>query len=295
MDWIVGYYLTVELRKNCRLVLLSFLFVSFCHASTEQTEKTIRIGVTPVFLNYQTSMLGDWKLYLQERLGRPVQFVQRTTYKEITDLILQDKIEFAWICGYPYLQYQNSLQLLAVPLYHGRPVYQSYLIVHASDQTTTSIAQLQNKIFAYSDPDSNSGYLVPQYQIQRLGADRSDFFRRSFFTWAHEKVVEAVAMGVAQGGAVDGYVWDTLAMFNPEVTRHTRVAQKSQEFGFPPFVASNNVSEEDFYAIQNVLLQMNTDSKGIQLLQRLNLDGFSIQDRSLFDGIAAMKEVVEQK
>ncbi|MEH6471403.1 MAG: PhnD/SsuA/transferrin family substrate-binding protein [Halopseudomonas sp.] len=277
------------------VILLSLSFNSVGHASTEQTDRPIRIGVTPVFLNYQTSLLEEWQHYLQDRLHRPVRFVQRTTYKEITDLILQDQIEFAWICGYPFLQFQNQLRLLAVPLYQGRPVYQSYLIVPATDTTTTSIEHLQGKIFAFSDPDSNSGYLVPQYQIQQLGADRNNFFRRSFFTWAHEKVVEAVAMGVAQGGAVDGYIWDTLAMINPEITRNTRVAHKSPEFGFPPFVASANVAEEDFSAVQNVLLNIHKDSEGLSLLKRLNLDRFSIQDASLFDSINSMKIAFEQQ
>ncbi len=283
--------------KRCfgLVILLSLSFNSVGHASTEQADRTIQIGVTPVFLNYQTSLLEEWQHYLQDRLHRPVRFVQRTTYKEITDLILQDEIEFAWICGYPYLQFQNQLRLLAVPLYQGRPVYQSYLIVPAADTTTTSIEDLQGKIFAFSDPDSNSGYLVPQYQIQQLGADRNKFFRRSFFTWAHEKVVEAVAMGVAQGGAVDGYIWDTLAMINPEIIRNTRVAHKSPEFGFPPFVASVNVAEESFSAVQNVLLNIHKDSEGLSLLKRLNLDRFSIQNASLFDSINSMKKVLEQQ
>lgn len=284
----------IRLRRTTRLLLLILLLSSVCHASPVQQADPIQIGVTPVFLNYQTALLGEWQRYLQQQLQRPVRFVQRTTYKEITDLILQDRIDFAWICGYPYLQFQDQLRLLAVPLYQGQPLYRAYLIVPASDTTTTSIEQLQGKIFAYSDPDSNSGYLVPQYQIQQLGADRSHFFRRSFFTWAHEKVVEAVARGVAQGGSVDGYIWDTLAMINPEITQHTRIAGKTREFGFPPFVANNSVSGDDFSQVQQVLLNMNQDSEGLSLLERLNLDGFSIQDKSLFDGIDQMKRAIEQ-
>jgi phosphonate transport system substrate-binding protein len=279
--------------RTARLLLLSLLLGNICQAAPPQ-QNQISIGVTPVFLNYQTALLGEWQRYLQQQLQRPVRFVQKTTYKEITDLLLQERIDFAWICGYPYLQFQHQLQLLAVPLYQGKPLYRSYLIVPSSDTTTTSIKQLKGKIFAYSDPDSNSGYLVPQYQIQQLGDDRARFFRRSFFTWSHENVVEAVAKGIAQGGAVDGYIWDTLAMINPDITAKTRVAKQSQTFGFPPFVASSSVSESDFYAVQTVLLNMNQNSQGLTLLKRLNLDGFSIQDSSLFDGIEQMKRLIEQ-
>ena len=286
--------MTIMKRGYYILFLLFFFINNIAFAYHVQPDNPIRIGVTPVFLNYQTSLLSEWQHYLELKLKRSVKFVQRTTYKEITDLILQDEIDFAWICGYPYLQFQDNMKLLAVPLYQGKPLYQSYLIVPASDKTTTSIKQLQGKIFAYSDPDSNSGYLVPQYQIQLLGEDRSTYFRRSFFTWSHEKVVKAVAMEVAQGGAVDGYIWDTLERISPEITKHTRVAQKSQSFGFPPFVANSNTSTEDFGALQNVLLSMSNDSQGLSLLKRLNLDGFSIQEKDLFDGIGTMIQAIAQ-
>ena len=70
-------------------------------------------------------------------------------------------------------------------------------------------------MLAYSDPDSNSGFLVPQYEMLRIGVNPITHFRKTFFTYAHRKVVQAVADGVAQGGAVDGYVWETLALRTP--------------------------------------------------------------------------------
>ena len=107
----------------------------------------------------------------------------------------------------------------------------------STDTKSASILDLRGKIYAFSDPDSNSGWLVPQAELQRGGNDRATFFRKSFFTYAHRRVVDAVAAGVAQGGSVDGYVWDTLQILHPELTQKTRVASKSQEFGFPPLVA----------------------------------------------------------
>ena len=105
---------------------------------------------------------------------------------------------------------------------------------------------LRGKIYAYSDPDSNSGWLVPQAPLQRSGNDRATFFRKTFFTYAHRRVVDAVAAGVAQGGSVDGYVWDTLQKLHPELTQKTRVAHRSMEFGFPPLVARANLPDDEF-------------------------------------------------
>jgi len=255
--------------------------------ATEDT-RVIRIGVTPVFLDYQTAFLEDWRQYLSARLRRPVKFTQRSSYREIMELLLADELDFAWICGYPFVRFRPHLRLLAVPVYQGQPLYQSYLIVPSSDVTTKSLTELKGRLFAYSDPDSNSGYLVPQYQLYSSGQDREEFFRKSFFTWAHQKVVEAVAAGLADGGAVDGYVWETLKKVNPALTGKTRVVSKSKKFGFPPFAARKNIDDADFAMVQLVLTRMAQDPQGQALLHRLNLDGFKVEDENLFDSIAEL-------
>jgi len=248
----------------------------------------MRIGITPVFLDNQTGFIGRWGDYLETRLGRPIQFRQRSTYRQVMDLLLGNELDFAWICGYPYLRFEHALKLVALPLYRGEPLYQSYLIVHSDDRITSSMADLKGRIFAYSDPDSNSGFLVPQHRILALGEDRENYFRNSFFTWSHQKVIAAVSVGLADGGAVDGYIWETMNERTPELTAHTRIVNRSKKFGFPPIVANRSLPDRDMLALQQVLLGMASDPEGLELLEELNLDGFSQQDASLFDGIGEL-------
>ena len=252
----------------------------------------IRIGLTPVFLDDQLDFLKRLRSYFAERLETPVRFVQRGSYREIVELIRAGKIDFAWLCGYPFVRFKRDMSLLAVPLYYGNPLYQSYLIVPASDTTTTSLQDLKGKVFAFSDPDSNSGYLYPQYQLLRAGKDASTFFSRTFFTWSHRKAIEAVGVGLAQGGTVDGYVWDTLSLARPALTAATRTVSRSPELGFPPFVARAKIPEDVFRKMQNVLLSMRRDVEGASLLKTLNLDGFVAGNDQFYDGIADMANAV---
>jgi len=253
----------------------------------------VRIGLTPVFLDDQVAFLNTWRDYFAGLLDRAVLFVQRGTYREIVELLRQGNLDFAWVCGFPYVRHRGEMKLLAVPLYLGRPLYRSYLIVPAADTRTHSVLDLRGKVFAYSDPDSNSGFLYPNYALLRLRENPDSFFGRTFFTWSHRNVVEAIGSGLAQGGAVDGYVWETLRFRHPDMVGKTRVVEKSPEFGFPPFVAAAHVSTRDFLAMQHVLVGMRDEPDGLVLLGRLNLNGFAPGEDKLFDGIAAMMRAVD--
>ena len=275
-------------------LLLSLPYACALHATELPAKQPIRIGLTPVFLDDRATFVNEWRDYLQRSLGKPVTFVQRGSYREIVDMLREEKLDFAWLCGGPFVRNKKNLRLVAVPLYLRKPLYQSYLIVPNSDKQTQSLADLYQKIFAFSDPDSNSGHLYTEYLLAKRGKNPSSYFTKSFFTWSHRKVVEAVASGLAQGGAVDGYVWDTLALSHPELTSKTRVVAKSPQFGHPPFVSGAAASKQDIAAIQQVLLNMVNDEEGGRLLKRLNLDGFVYGNGRLFDSIEEMVRFVEK-
>ncbi len=288
--------LRLDSKRYYWLVVLSAcLWLYFSHVSAaENGQKGIRIGLTPVILTDQTSFLKDWQEYLSERFGRPVEFVQRQTYREIVELLSGGDLDAAWLCGYPYVQHRDEFELLVVPMFQGKITYHSYLIVPVSDGQTKGLSDLKGKVFAYSDPDSNSGYLYPQVKLIQLGFMPRYFFSKTFFTWSHRDVVKAVADGVANGGAVDSYVWETLAANEPELVGRTRVVSKSPAFGFPPLVVRRNVPRKRSVELRHAFIGMSEDKKGEILLKRLNLDGFATEPDSIYDSIETAAKILEE-
>jgi phosphonate transport system substrate-binding protein len=246
-----------------------------------------RFATTPVFLDDHQALLNDWAAYLSPRMDMPIRFVHRRSYRDITELLLGGRVDCAWVCGAPYVQHKDRWHLLAVPLYEGEPLYRSYVIVRQSSKYG-SLADLKGHTFAYSDPDSNSGHHVPRYRIRQLGSDPATFFGRSFFTYGHPRVIEAVASGLADGGAVDGYVWETLALRSPALVSKTKVIDRSAKYGFPPIVVPDTVNPGQTERFRSILLGMSADPAGVALLRRLNLDGFAREKESVFAGIAAV-------
>ena len=264
---------------------------SISHA--ESRDPPLKFGITAVILQDQGEFLAQWETHLEARLGRDVEFVQRGSYAEVSELLSRDAIDIAWVCGAPYVRHRDRWRLVAVPLYEGEPRYQSYLIVRASDTRRRAYADLQGIVFAYSDPDSNSGYLVPQFEMLKQGFRSATLFRKTFFTWAHQDTVRAVAVGLAQAGAVDGYIWETLARIDPELTRATRVAAKSDWYGFPPIVARASLADDDLDAIRRIFVTMDDDDEGRRLLGRMNLDGFVPGQDAWYDRIRQIIRFVD--
>jgi phosphonate transport system substrate-binding protein len=250
--------------------------------------RDLNFGLTPVILNDRQQFLQQWGSWMAQHLLHDIRFFQRTKYREIMDLLLSGRLDLAWVCGYPYVREKEKVQLLVVPVYLGKPNYHSLIITGSSNTEINSFADLKNGVFAFSDPDSNSGYLYPSYRLQQIKSTPGRYFSRSFFTWSHQNTIEAVAVGLAQGGAVDSYVWDQMKILQPDLVNQTRVIEQSPSFGFPPLVTRKNIDPTLFDLLQNLFLNMDKSSQGKQMLQSLGLDGFRITSPHLFDTIEEM-------
>ncbi len=251
-----------------------------------QASGAIRFGLTPVFLDNDLSLLKRLQDFLGRQTGREIQLVQRKTYEEITSLLISGQLTAAWICGYPYTNYSRQLAVVAVPVWRGKPLYQSYLIV-AADRTAAKLIDLRSDLHAFSDPNSNSGYLVTLAALAKIRQKPDEFFRKTFFTYSHRNVVRAVASGLAESGSVDGYVWEVIAEIEPELARRTKVIARSEWLGFPPVACLKRFKSSPYtQAVERALLNMQSDPDGAEVLRLLRLDGFVTAPPNIYDGIA---------
>jgi phosphonate transport system substrate-binding protein len=278
-------------RRALGCLVAGSVAATFTSKSIAQSGE-LRFGLTPVFLTSDLDLLDRLEAYLESATGRPVQLITRRTYQEITALLVSAQLDGAWICGYPFVAYRSQLELLAVPVWRGRPLYQSYLISDAG-RSVTNIDELAGDIHAFSDPDSNSGFLVTAAELAAKRTKPERFFRQTIFTYGHRNVVRAVASGLAQSGSVDGYVYEVLREVEPAITEATRVVRASDWFGFPPIACpASAVGSESTETLRKALLSMHEEPEGRSVLHALRLDSFAGEPASLFDPIAANMALV---
>ncbi|QRM34348.1 PhnD/SsuA/transferrin family substrate-binding protein [Microvirga sp. VF16] len=252
----------------------------------------LRFGLTPVFLTSDLELLDRLRSYLEHATGFPVRLVTRRTYQEITSLLLSGQLDAAWICGYPFVANQPRLALVAVPVWRGRPLYRSYLIT-GRDRQADGLKALKGDVHAFSDPDSNSGWLVTAAALARDNRTPERFFGRTIFTYGHRNVIRAVASGLAMSGSVDGYVYEVMRETEPDLIAPTKVIRQSEPMGFPPIACAASIMDASrTEALRTALVRMADHPDGQAVLRLLRLDGFSIEAPGLYDMIAAEMAVV---
>lgn len=231
--------------------------------------------------------------YLGTRLGRPIELVQRRTYAEVNDLIERGEVDLAFVCTRAYVMGHRDfgMELLAAPQVGGETVYYSLLIVPAESQAR-SMADLRGRVFAFTDPLSNTGHMYPTYLVQQLGETPATFFERTFYTYSHDDAIRAVAEGLAGGAAVDSVVYEFALAREPELGQRTRIIHRSPPFGMPPVVVNPDIRPQLRARLQEILLQMDTDAQGRAALAMAGFDRFVLIEDDAYDGVRELEQQV---
>ena len=232
----------------------------------------------------------DFLRYIQEKIGTKVEYVDREGYAEINEMLGNGQLDAAFVCSGPYVDghAQFGLELLAAPQAYGATVYYSYIIV-PKESPVRSFAELRGKRFAFTDPLSNSGKLVPTYMLARMNETPESFFKEFVFTKAHDKSIKAVAQGVVDAAAVDSLIWEYLNASSPEFTAKTRILEKSPPYAIPPLVVPRDMAPALKESLRQTVLNAHTDPKGREILRQMRIDRFVQIPDSAYDSVREMQ------
>jgi len=228
--------------------------------------------------------------FIGTKMDRKVSLIQRKTYGEVNELFKTGQVDLAFICSGPYAveKEKYGFEALATPIVRGEPYYQSYLIVNKTS-TYQNLNDLRDKVFAFTDPDSNTGALVPKYWLSKIGETPESFFKSFSYTYSHDNSIMAVARALVDGATVDGHKWEYFQAKNPIFSSRTRVIQKSEPFGSPPLVASVALPPQDKDLIQQFVFTMHLDRQGKNILDNLMIEKFVLPDEKWYEPVRQMK------
>lgn len=221
--------------------------------------------------------------YLEKQTGRNIILIQRKTYQEVNDMLARGVVEVAFVCTGAYWEGSRagSMELLVVPQVDGKHTYQSLLIVPHHSRAI-GMKGLRDKVFAFTDPLSNSGYMYPLSLLRKSGKSPETFFSRTIFTYSHDRSIVSVMEGIADGAAVDSIIYDSLARQDPEVARLTKVVHRSPEFGIPPVVVPRHIKPETAALLKEIFLGAHKDPEGSKALAEIGVERFVEADQAMY-------------
>ena len=234
--------------------------------------------------------------YLSNRLDLTITVVDPGNYGKLNTMLKNGDVDVAFVCSGPYVEGREAfgLELLAAPVVNGEAAYYSNLIVPASSPAK-SLDDLQGKSFAFTDPQSNSGCLVPGNQLAQRGHTPESFFVSFSYTYAHDRSIHAVSESLVDGAAVDSLIWDYLSAADPKLHRRVRVVERFGPFAIPPVVAAPHVPQELREKFRQALLTMHQDPQGQTILQGMHIDRFTPIDDGAYDTIRQMLNTIGQE
>jgi len=140
-------------------------------------------------------------------LGVPVKLFTPADYDGVIQGLLGGTIDMAWLGASAYAKAYLTDPEAVEPIMVKTNVdgsYGYYSVGFARvDSGITSLEDMAGKVFAFGDPNSTSGYLIPSIEIpEATGAsmDSGDYFGEVKFVGGHEQTIVAVANGDVDAG-----------------------------------------------------------------------------------------------
>ncbi len=145
-----------------------------------------------------TRRWGPILAQLEKDLGVKVKQVSATDYRGTIEALKFKKAELGHLGPKSYVEastnnYANVEPIAQLQLANGSLGYRSCLIVNA-ESDIFSPEDIAGKTFAFNDPNSTSGYLVPSaFFMMEMGVDPKKHFSKVTFSGSHEASILAVA------------------------------------------------------------------------------------------------------
>lgn len=159
--------------------------------------------------NAQDRMTSNecFRAKMEEALGVPVKIFTPADYDGVIQGLLGGTLDYAWLGASAYAKiYLTDPEAVEVKLtkqnMDGSTGYYSIGFARA-DSGITSIEDAKGKSFAFADPNSTSGYLVPAAELTAKLGKLDEYFSEVKMSGGHEQTI----VGVANGDFAAGVSW----------------------------------------------------------------------------------------
>lgn len=270
--------------------------------ATESSEEAFTIGVIPAQTEGEMEEAMDkLQAYLSEELDREVKLDVYPNYNGVVEAMNYDKIDMAYLGPLTFViaNANSNAQAIITSLVDGEPFYRSYIITHADNPWNSLEDLLENPEeidFAFGDPNSTSGSLIPSIELQDRGvyeSQQENDFNSVRNTSSHDATALSVLNKQVDAGAIDSAIYNQLVESGKIDGEQIKTIWESEELFQYPWAVRESIDEETVDKLQEAFLAIEDQV----ILDAFGASGFTEATTEDYESIrqAAIKEgIIEE-
>ena len=270
--------------------IYAFLFIQHGHAQTPK--KTLKLAIIP-----HRSTLGNEQAYgmlieaLEKETGITFQWTGSKTYDEVIKKIGTKQADIGYVGAFGYVEAQENYGVKLIARTYGKKRRASYysMIITREDAGLNTLQDLKGKSFIFNDPKSTSGFLFPMLELKQAGIKIEDFSEVRYVT-RHANSLLAVYNKQADAGAISSTAKEKVDIDFGKI----KILWKSEPIYRGPWIVNKDLSDEQFYLIQNALLRISNYKDAEKIFKDLGTKGFIKGLDSDYDNIREVRKLMPE-
>ncbi len=264
------------------LVALTAMSVSSAFADKDWPTE-ITYGVIPVASSRNMSdSFGGLVSHLEKELGIKVKLQVAGDYAGVITGMQHGHIDLAYLGPKSYCEAAKRANAEAVVVEVGQSGiagYHGYIITKAGSGLKT-LKDLQGKKWAFTDPHSTSGTLVPTVYFNKIDVDPQSYFGKVVYSGSHEASILAVKAGKVDGASTNDLDFDR-GLGTHWNKDDFNIIWTSDLIPGSPMAVRKDLPASLKEAIQKAFVSY-TDKDG---LEKLKISGYQMANDKMYDGI----------
>lgn len=283
-------------KSNQRIFLfLSIFLTSIFLAGQASSKAIVPFGFCPKYnprIMYQ--LYQPFIDYLNETTSYQFELKLSRVYQDMIEQLRTGEIIIASCGPVPYIKANEQYPIkpiLKALSKDGKPNYRGIIIVR-KDSPIRELKDLKGKRFAFGQPYSTAGHILPEYYLMKANVQIKDLKQYAFLRH-HDSVVNAVLRGQFDAGAVK----DIIAYkYQAEGLRFIFLTDPVPTV---PIVVRKDAHVEMVQSVRTALLELNPQNP-IHQKRMAQWDeefkyGFTEASDSDYDSIRKILRVIEKK
>lgn len=251
----------VGLLLGVILMAASLLFAGCSGAQTasQQQSKVLRVGAIPAEDAQKTrENYKPLTSYLEKKTGMQVELFVATDYSGVIEAMRSGKLDIALFGPFSYVLAADKAgaEAFAVEIRKGTGTSYHSLVVTHPDSGINKLEEVKGHTYAFVDPASTSGNLIPRSFYNKNNIDPDKEFKSLVYAGGHDAVGLAVKNRKIDAGSMDDVTYNTMKEKGVITDKDLKIIFKSEPIPGSPWAWRKDLPAELKEVIKQAYMNM---------------------------------------